>query len=97
LEPSQPQLGTAPALATSSSATIRGKMAAMDQRTTLSPRERQEEADRFTATLAGFVATLLLAALGLWVAEGLAQVSKLEDCLLQGRMNCERIELQPSP
>ena len=69
---------------------------AIDKRTTLTPRERQEEADRFTATLAGFVATLLLAALGLWVAEGLAQVSKLEDCLLQGRMNCERIELSPT-
>ncbi len=72
-------------------------MATMDQRTTLTPRERQEEADRFTATLAGFAATLLLALLGLWVAEGLAQVSKLEDCLLQGRMNCERIELSPNP
>jgi hypothetical protein len=40
---------------------------------------------------------LLLGLIGLWVAEGLAQVSKLEDCLLQGRMNCERIELSPVP
>jgi len=39
------------------------------------------------------VVTLLLAVIGLWLAEALATESKLEDCLLQGRMNCERIEL----
>jgi len=69
----------------------------MKQRTTLTFRERQEEADRFTASLAGFAVALALGLLGLWVADGLAQVSKLEDCLLQGRMNCERIELSPGP
>lgn len=79
------------------SAAIRGKMAAMRQRTGLTPRERQEEADRFTATLAGLAVALLLTSLGLWVTEGLARASKLEDCLLQGRMNCERIELSPMP
>jgi hypothetical protein len=69
----------------------------MDNRTALTRRERQEEADRFTASLAGFAVALLLGLIGLWVADGLAQVSKLEDCLLQGRTNCERIELSPSP
>jgi hypothetical protein len=69
----------------------------MDNRTALTPRERQEEADRFTTSLAGFAVALALGLIGLWVAEGLAQVSKLEDCLLQGRMNCERIELSPAP
>jgi hypothetical protein len=69
----------------------------MERRTTLTPRERREEADRFTASLAGFAVALLLGLIGLWVADGLAQVSKLEDCLLQGRMNCERIELSPTP
>jgi hypothetical protein len=63
----------------------------------LTPRERQEEADRFTLSLAGFAVALALGLIGLWVADGLAQVSKLEDCLLQGRMNCERIELSPRP
>jgi hypothetical protein len=69
----------------------------MERHTSLTPRQRQEEADRFTATLAGLAVALLLASLGLWVAEGLARQSKLEDCLLQGRMNCERIELSPMP
>ncbi len=63
----------------------------------MTERERQEESDRFTCTLAGLAVALFLAVLGLWVAEGLAKVSKLEDCLLQGRMNCERIELSPAP
>ena len=33
------------------------------------------------------------ASIGLYVAEQLADISKLEDCLLQGRLNCERIQL----
>jgi hypothetical protein len=63
----------------------------------LSARERQEEADRFTRSLAGLALSLLLMGIGLWLAEALAMEAKLEDCLLQGRMNCERIELHPAP
>jgi hypothetical protein len=55
--------------------------------------ERQEEDDRFTASLAGLAMAILLGGLGLYLAEQLAAISKLEDCLLQGRLNCERIEL----
>lgn len=62
----------------------------------LSERERQEEADRFTRSLAGLAFALLLMSVGLWLAEALAMEAKLEDCLLQGRMNCERIELHPA-
>ncbi len=54
--------------------------------------EEDEEA-RFTATLAGLAFSLFLMVIGLYVAEGLAEESKLEDCLLQGRMNCERVDL----
>ena len=63
----------------------------------LSERERQEEANRFTRSLAGLAFSLLLMSIGLWLAEALATETKLEDCLLQGRMNCERIELHPAP
>jgi len=62
-----------------------------------SERERQEEADRFTRSLAGLAFAFLLMAVGLWLAEALAMEAKLEDCMLQGRMNCERIELHPAP
>ena len=58
-------------------------------------RQRREEEDRFTKSLAGLAVALFLLVLGLWLADALARESKLEDCLLQGRMNCERIELSP--
>jgi hypothetical protein len=54
--------------------------------------ERDEEDHRFTMSLAGLAMALLLALAGLSVINGLAEISKHEDCLLQGRMNCERIE-----
>jgi hypothetical protein len=69
----------------------------MERRTILTPRERQEEADRFTQTLAGLAVAVFLAVVSLWVADRLARLSKLEDCLLQGRMNCERVEFSPMP
>lgn len=59
-------------------------------------RERQEENDRFTASLAGLAIALFLIVIGLDVAERLTAESKLEDCLLQGRTNCERLEMLPT-
>jgi hypothetical protein len=59
--------------------------------------QRQEEDDRFTATLAGLAMAILLGGLGLYLAEQLAAISKVEDCLLQGRLNCERIEISAGP
>ncbi|HEX3497825.1 MAG TPA: hypothetical protein VHT04_00735 [Stellaceae bacterium] len=61
----------------------------------MTARERDEEEDRFTASLAGLAMALLLSLISLVVIEKLATLSKLEDCLLQGRKNCERIELSP--
>jgi hypothetical protein len=69
----------------------------IEQRRLLTEREKREEADRFTQSLAGFAVALLLGVIALWVLDGLARQSKLEDCVLQGRMNCERIELSPLP
>lgn len=60
-------------------------------------RERREEDDRFTRSLAGLAMAFLLMVVGLWLTERLADLSKLDDCLLQGRMNCERLELSPVP
>lgn len=59
-------------------------------------REKEEDDARFTASLAGLAVALFLIVLGLDVAERLAAESKLEDCLLQGRANCERVELLPT-
>jgi hypothetical protein len=59
----------------------------------LNARDRDEEDNRFTASLAGLAMALLLTIIALFVIDRLATVSKLEDCLLQGRKNCKRIEL----
>jgi len=56
-------------------------------------RQRRVEDDRFTRSLAGLAAAFLLLVVGLWLTERLADLSKLDDCMLQGRSNCERIEL----
>lgn len=66
----------------------------MDQHLTLWQRRRNERDDeeRFTTSLAAFAATLLIGVIGLYVMEGLARTTKLEDCLLQSRTNCERID-----
>jgi hypothetical protein len=57
--------------------------------------QRREEEERFTKSLAGLAVALFLLVIGLWLADALARESKLEDCMLQGRMNCERIEMSP--
>jgi hypothetical protein len=61
----------------------------------LTARQRAEEEDRFTASLAGLAIAVLLSIVSLFLIDRLGAVSKLEDCLLQGRKNCERIELSP--
>jgi hypothetical protein len=55
--------------------------------------EKEEEDVRFTTSLAGLAVALLLAVVGLYLLEALAAESKLEDCFLQGRMNCVPIEV----
>lgn len=67
----------------------------MDRHLTLWERRRNERDDeeRFTTSLAAFAVTLVIGVIGFYVLEGLAQTAKLEDCLLQGRLNCERIDI----
>jgi hypothetical protein len=55
--------------------------------------DRRNDEDRFTASLAGLAVALFLGIIGLYLLQELARVSKLEDCLLQGRRDCERIEM----
>jgi len=56
-------------------------------------REREEDDRRFTASLAGLAVALFLTWIGLYVADRLAAQSKLEDCVLQGRADCVRVDL----
>ncbi len=56
-------------------------------------REREEDDRRFTNSLAALAFSLFLVWIGLYVAERLAAESKLEDCVLQGRTDCVRVDL----
>lgn len=56
-------------------------------------REREEDDRRFTTSLAGLAFALFLIWIGLYVTEQLAAESKLEDCVLQGRADCVRVDL----
>lgn len=56
-------------------------------------REREEDDRRFTTSLAALAFSLFLIWIGLYVTEQLAAQSKLEDCVLQGRADCVRVDL----
>jgi uncharacterized membrane protein len=58
---------------------------------------KEDEDVRFTTSLAGLAVALLLALLGLYLLEALEAESKLEDCVLQGRLNCNRVEISSQP
>jgi hypothetical protein len=55
--------------------------------------DRQDDDDRFTASLAGLAVALFLGIVGLYLLQELARISKLEDCVLQGRRDCGRVEM----
>ena len=50
--------------------------------------ERDEDADRQTASLAAVAVTLLLLVIGLFLVRVLHHTATIEDCLLSGRTNC---------
>jgi hypothetical protein len=56
-------------------------------------REREEDDRRFTNSLVGLALALFLIWIGLYVTEQLAAQAKLEDCLLQGRIDCVRVDM----
>lgn len=46
---------------------------------------------RVTASLAGLAFALVLVVVGLFLLRGLTEKSRVEDCLLAGRINCDRV------
>ena len=50
--------------------------------------DRDEDADRQTASLAAVAVTLLLLVVGLFLVHELHHTAMIEDCLLSGRTNC---------
>ena len=62
-------------------------------RTPISREDREEDDARFTVSLAGLAVSLALMLVGLYLLDALAAEGRLEDCLMQGRLNCERVDL----
>ena len=57
--------------------------------------DNDHEGRRTTANLAGLAMALLLVVVGLVLARKLAELSKLEDCVMSGRTNCVSIDVPP--
>ena len=49
----------------------------------------EEQANRQTLGLAGIAVTLLLLVMSLWLVRHLQHQGHVEDCLMQGRTNCD--------
>jgi hypothetical protein len=61
-------------------------------------RPRDEPDDfrhRMLANLAALAFTVALTAIGIWLAIGIADLRKTQDCVLMGRRDCARISVMP--
>jgi hypothetical protein len=56
-------------------------------------KKEQTEADRQTASLGGLALALFLVVLGLFLLHELRLKSRVEDCLLLGRRDCDTVLL----
>jgi hypothetical protein len=55
------------------------------------PKQDQEPENR-NGAIAGLVIAIVLLAVGVWLARDLTAASKLQDCVMSGRTNCNVIE-----
>ena len=51
-----------------------------------------EPGDSRRGAIAGLVIAVILLAIGIWLARELTAASKLQDCVMSGRSNCNVIE-----
>jgi len=54
----------------------------------------QEPKDNRKPALAGLAVVVVLLAVGWWLARELTAASKMQDCLMSGRTNCNQIQPQ---
>jgi len=52
----------------------------------------EPEPDNRRGAIAGLVIAVVLLAIGIWLARDLTAASKMQDCLMSGRTNCNEIE-----
>ena len=51
-----------------------------------------EPGDGRRGAIAGLIIAIVLLAVGVWLARDLTAVSKMQDCVMSGRTNCNVIE-----
>jgi hypothetical protein len=56
--------------------------------------DRSRPQENRTPAMAGLAIAVVLLVVGLWLARELRAASKLQDCLMSGRTNCNVIEPQ---
>jgi hypothetical protein len=49
-----------------------------------------------TMNLLGLAITAILVAVGVWLAVSIAEMRKNQDCVLQGRPNCAKLNIPPA-
>jgi hypothetical protein len=52
----------------------------------------QQDRERNTPAIAGLAIAAVLLVVGLWLAHELRAASKMQDCVLSGRTNCNEIQ-----
>jgi len=54
--------------------------------------KQDREPENRNGAIAGLVIAIVLLAVGVWLARDLTAASKLQDCVMSGRTNCNVIE-----
>ena len=54
--------------------------------------EPEDQGDSRRGAIAGLIIAGVLLAVGIWLARDLTAASKLQDCVMSGRTNCNVIE-----
>ncbi|MGY4236535.1 hypothetical protein ACVIIW_005482 [Bradyrhizobium sp. USDA 4449] len=56
------------------------------------PSPRPQSGDSRRGAIAGLIIAAVILAVGLWLARDLTAASKMQDCVMSGRSNCNVIE-----
>jgi hypothetical protein len=68
------------------------KSAPLEARRPMTDPKNQGDGDNRRGAVAGLVIAIVLLAVGIWLARDLSTASKMQDCLMSGRTNCNTIE-----
>ncbi|MBR0950829.1 hypothetical protein [Bradyrhizobium canariense] len=56
------------------------------------PRPKRQSGDNRRGAIAGLIIAIVILGVGWWLARDLTSASKMQDCLMSGRSNCNVIE-----